>query len=80
MDELIKKARSYAKQAHEEVQQRRKYTGDPYIVHPAAVANLVSTVTSDVEMICAAWLHDVVEDTSKTLDDIEQEFGKGNQG
>jgi (p)ppGpp synthase/HD superfamily hydrolase len=77
MSELINKARTYAKEAHETIGQVRKYTGDPYIVHPAAVAKLVSTVTDDVEMICAAWLHDVVEDTNKTIEDIEREFGEG---
>ncbi len=77
MDELVIKARTYAKEAHEEIGQMRKYTGEPYIVHPAAVAKLVSTVTNDREMICAAWLHDVVEDTNRTLEDIEREFGSG---
>lgn len=77
MDELIKKAKNYARVAHEEIDQRRKYTNEPYIVHPAAVAKLVSMVTDDVEMICAAWLHDVVEDTNRTLADIEHKFGSG---
>ncbi len=74
--DTIKKASEYAKAAHAEINQKRKYTGDPYIVHPAAVAKLVSTVTDDKEMICAAWLHDVVEDTRRTLDDIKSEFGE----
>lgn len=77
MDEIIIKARTYAKEAHEEIGQIRKYTGEPYIVHPAAVAKLVSTVSNDLEMISAAWLHDVVEDTNRTLEDIEHEFGSG---
>lgn len=43
--------------------QVRKYTGEPYIVHPFGVAGLVRSVTDDEDMICAALLHDVVEDT-----------------
>jgi len=72
---MINKARKYAEAAHSSIDQRRKYTNDPYIVHPAAVAKLVSTVTDNVEMICAALLHDVVEDTTVTLDQIRSEFG-----
>lgn len=72
----IEKAREFAKRAHESVPQYRKYTHEPYIVHPAAVAKLVAGVTDDEATICAAWLHDVVEDTPVTLRDIEAEFGK----
>ena len=72
---MINKARKFAEAAHCSIDQRRKYTNDPYIVHPAAVAKIVSTVTDNVEMICAAWLHDVVEDTPVTLDEICSEFG-----
>ena len=75
MDPLIKKAKAYATQAHAAIDQRRKYTNDPYIVHPAAVAKLVASVTDDVAMICAAWLHDVVEDTPCSIEDIAREFG-----
>lgn len=75
MENVVSKARKYAAAAHAEIDQRRKYTNEPYIVHPAAVAKLVSTVTDDEEMICAAWLHDVVEDTPKTLNDITAVFG-----
>ena len=72
---LIKKAKIFATKAHEEVEQVRKYTNDPYIVHPAAVALKVSTVTSDPNVIAAAWLHDTVEDTNVTAEDIRNEFG-----
>lgn len=71
----IDRARAFAAQAHEAVGQRRKYTGEPYIVHPAAVAKLVASVTDDEDMICAAWLHDVVEDTEVTLAELEATFG-----
>jgi (p)ppGpp synthase/HD superfamily hydrolase len=55
--------------------QLRKYTGEPYIVHPARVAQIVQSVTSDPDVIAAAWLHDVVEDTTVTLEEIRKEFG-----
>lgn len=69
------RAAAFAKAAHESIDQRRKYTNEPYIVHPAKVAQIVSSVTDDENMVCAAWLHDVVEDTAVTLAEIEQEFG-----
>lgn len=76
MSDLIKQARSFATQAHQRIGHRRKYTRQPYEVHLKAVAQTVSTVTDDAEMIAAAWLHDTVEDTSATHYDIEQAFGK----
>lgn len=71
----IKLAAQYAAMAHKEVGQVRKYTGKPYIVHPATVAKLVAMVTNSIPMIAAAWLHDVVEDTNRTIDDIRNTFG-----
>jgi (p)ppGpp synthase/HD superfamily hydrolase len=53
----------FAKLAHSE--QKRKYTGAPYFSHCANVAKIVSSVTDDIETICAAYLHDVVEDISR---------------
>jgi (p)ppGpp synthase/HD superfamily hydrolase len=58
---LTERAYEFARVAHGS--QKRKYTGAPYIEHPAAVAALVATVTTDEEVIAAAYLHDVVEDT-----------------
>lgn len=55
--------------------QLRKYTNEPYINHPSAVVELVCSVPHTETMICAAWLHDVVEDTSCTLKEIDREFG-----
>jgi hypothetical protein len=74
--ELIQRARRYATEMHERINQRRKYTLAPYDVHLKAVADLVATVTADPEMIAAAWLHDTVEDTPATFEDLEREFGK----
>ena len=72
---MIRKAREFATTAHAAIDQRRKYTREPYIVHPAEVARLVASVSDDVAMICAAWLHDVVEDTPVSITEIEFEFG-----
>lgn len=74
-DSLEEQARRYATQAHADAGQRRKYTDEPYIVHPAAVAELVRSVSDDEAMIAAAWLHDTVEDTASTLKDIKEHFG-----
>lgn len=72
---LEEQARRYATKAHAEAGQRRKYTDEPYIVHPAAVVELVRSVTADEVMLAAAWLHDTVEDTPSTLNDITSHFG-----
>lgn len=70
------RARSYAQAAHAARHQRRKYTNEPYIVHPAAVVELVRSVSEgDETMLAAAWLHDTVEDTQSTLADITARFG-----
>ena len=65
---LIDHAYRFARDAHGD--QKRKYTGEPYINHPIAVAHIVMTTDPDCEMVCAALLHDVIEDTSKTYEDI----------
>lgn len=70
----LAKVRRFATRAHEG--QYRKYTGTPYIVHPAAVAKTVSDLCGSKEMIAAAWLHDTVEDTDTTIQDISDNFGR----
>lgn len=75
MQSIITKAAEFAQAAHESIDQRRKYTGEPYIVHPRAVAATVGSVTDDPVTIAAAWLHDVVEDTPVTIEEVRQEFG-----
>ena len=75
MTDLIDRARQFATTAHRNVGQLRKYTGQPYEEHLRSVADMVSTVTDDEEMIAAAWLHDVVEDTPTTIEEIERAFG-----
>lgn len=61
-EEVFKKASAFAEYAHRSVNQLRKYTDEPYIVHPTAVSGLVASVTSSMEVISAAILHDTIED------------------
>ena len=75
MSELVNRAIHFAKEAHERIDHRRKYSNLSYTVHLDQVAKITATVTDDEEMIAAAWLHDAVEDTPATLEDIEREFG-----
>lgn len=70
---MLNKAVKFATEAHGS--QVRKYHGTPYISHPLAVAEIVKSVPHTEEMLMAAVLHDVVEDTSVTLDQISKEFG-----
>ncbi|QJT82279.1 hypothetical protein C0557_20435 [Kosakonia sp. MUSA4] len=73
--ELTRKAQRFATQAHERAGQTRKFTGEPYIVHPASVVQILMSIAPSAEMIAAAWLHDVVEDTDISPQVIESEFG-----
>src|SRR4051812_16652618 len=75
MNDLVERARAFATKAHASIDQRRKYTNEPYVGHPIAVARIVSTVPHDPEMLAAALLHDVVEDTPVTIEEIRTEFG-----
>jgi len=73
---LIKAAEAFATGAHCGVGQIRKYTGEDYIVHPIRVATLVGEVkNASTDMVRAALLHDVVEDTEVTIETIEYFFG-----
>jgi len=73
MDFLYLAAIDVAKRAHKD--QRRKYTNEPYIVHPFAVAGLVASVTEDDDMIVASLLHDVCEDSPMEIKTIRGIFG-----
>ncbi|WP_305862261.1 RelA/SpoT family protein [Helicobacter cholecystus] len=68
----IQKAINFATEAHQE--QYRK-SGEPYIVHPLCVASIVAFYGGDEAMICSSLLHDVVEDTHFSLQEVEVEFG-----
>ena len=71
--DLITKAFNFARQAHKGV---RRLSGEPYIMHPIAVAQIAcSEIGLGSTSICAALLHDVVEDTDYTVEDIENMFG-----
>ena len=71
--ELITKAFNFARQAHKGV---RRHSGEPYIMHPLAVARIVcKEIGLGSTSICAALLHDVVEDTDYTIEDIRNLFG-----
>lgn len=72
---LVERARVFATAAHAAVGQVRKYTGEAYINHPAEVVAILETIQPSDEMLAAAWLHDVVEDTGVPLCLIRQEFG-----
>ena len=72
--ELITKAFNFARQAHKGV---RRHSGEPYIMHPLAVARIVcKEIGLGSTSICAALLHDVVEDTDYTVEDIKNLFGE----
>ena len=71
--EIIKRAFDFAKSAHHGVRRR---SGEPYIMHPLAVARIVvKEIGLGSTSICSALLHDVVEDTDYTVEDIEERFG-----
>jgi (p)ppGpp synthase/HD superfamily hydrolase len=71
--DLLAKAIQFAVTAHGE--QKRKYTNEPYVTHPLAVMRIVQGVPHTTEMLVAAVLHDVVEDTHVELVEIKEEFG-----
>ena len=71
--DLFEKAVAFAVEAHRG--QNRKGKDKPYILHPLEVAAIVSTYSNDPEVLAAAVLHDTVEDTGKTIEDIRSEFG-----
>ena len=71
--ENIRKAYELADEAHKE---QKRVNGDPYILHPLAVAEILADMEIDTTTITASLLHDVVEDTEYMLEDIERIFGK----
>ncbi|MGF2617213.1 bifunctional (p)ppGpp synthetase/guanosine-3',5'-bis(diphosphate) 3'-pyrophosphohydrolase [Rossellomorea vietnamensis] len=70
---LVRKAYEFAKEAHKE--QFRK-SGEPYIIHPIQVAGILADLEMDPSTVAAGFLHDVVEDTGITLEEMENSFGK----
>ena len=72
--ELVSEAIAFAAKAHDGM--RRKKSDAPYILHPMEAAVIVGTMTDDQNLIAAAALHDVVEDTDITIEEIEERFGR----
>ncbi len=70
--ELVVKAYNIANDAHKG---QMRLSGEPYVIHPIEVASILVDIGMDTATIVAALLHDVVEDTSTTYEDIEREFG-----
>src|SRR5271170_4589262 len=70
--DLIQRAYDYSYRMH--AGQKRK-SGQPYVVHPVSVAGIIADLRLDAASVCAGLLHDVVEDTLATTDDITKEFG-----
>lgn len=71
--ELIRRAYEFAAAAHEG---QKRLTGDPYITHPLATAEILVDLEMDVSSISAALLHDVVEDQDYSVDDLKSSFGE----
>lgn len=71
---IFDKAVKFAVEAHKGTERRGK--GYPYIIHPMEAASIVATITNDQEMLAAAILHDTVEDTDVTVDQLREQFGE----
>ena len=71
--ELLDRAIIFAVQAHHNSERRGK--GFPYIVHPMEAVEIVATITSDQELLAAAALHDTIEDTDVTVEQLREAFG-----
>ena len=71
--DLLDRAIAFAVKAHHNTERRGK--GFPYIVHPMEAVEIVATITSDQELLAAAALHDTVEDTEVTVEQLRAEFG-----
>lgn len=71
--QLVERAFVFAEQAHREA---KRYSGEPYIIHPFEVAKILAEMRADAETIAASLLHDTVEDGVATREEIQQEFGR----
>ncbi|NLD43828.1 MAG: bifunctional (p)ppGpp synthetase/guanosine-3',5'-bis(diphosphate) 3'-pyrophosphohydrolase, partial [Chloroflexi bacterium] len=70
--DLLARAIDYAVQAHDS---QMRVSGEPYVTHPIEVASILADLRMDMPTIVAGVLHDVVEDTDRTLDDVAAQFG-----
>ena len=71
---LIEKAYAFSEKAHKD---HTRYSGEPYILHPTAVAKHLAELGMDAETVAAGLLHDTVEDTGVAIETITEEFGEG---
>ena len=71
--ETLDKAYNFAVKAHEN---QKRHSGDPYVIHPVAVANILTELKLDSATIATGLLHDTIEDTHATYQTIKQEFGQ----
>ncbi len=74
---MVELAYEYAKEAHAN---QKRITGEPYVEHPLAVATKLASIRMEIPVIVAALLHDVPEDTDRTFENIESEFGSDVAG
>lgn len=72
--DIFEEAVAFALKAHKGM--KRKFNNLPFIIHPFESVSIVSTMTTDLEVLAATVLHDTVEDANVTLEDIEKQFGK----
>ncbi len=70
--EMIARAYQFCKDSHGD---QMRHSGDPYYKHPVAVAGILASLHMDVQSVCTALLHDVLEDTGATFDDLTNMFG-----
>ena len=70
---MVRKAYAFSAKAHEG---QTRHSGEPYVKHPVAVAGVLTSLKTDVTAIVAGLLHDTLEDTVATADELEREFGK----
>lgn len=70
--DLVERAYHFAEVAHHD---QKRQSGEPYIIHPIQVAGILAELHMDPETVCAGYMHDIVEDTGATLDDIRELFG-----
>lgn len=75
MTDVVRRAAIFATSIHAATGQRLPYTDEPFIAHPMRVAELVAGTGARPEVVAAAWLHDVLEDTPVTLEEIASVFG-----
>ena len=73
MQSLQEQAEEFARERH--APQKRKFSGEPYVNHPIRVRDLVAEFSQDEELLCAALLHDTLEDTETSMDELRERFG-----